>query len=207
MIHDMVADEIAGSVTVFLAPTAVEGQSAGDHRTDVVSPISAEEAIMAGVPYMIAEVKAYGASNRREARKQLQVAEAWAEQQGAEVIRVGAPDAEGNPQMDNPQYFANGQVQFPASGVFELYPNMFVVYRLSEPGVYEYRVYATGPLPDPDQPLTSDSSLTFRQQLNVDYYGVQEGRPTPENVQEAEGDYLDLPGQTPGAPLPPRRFS
>lgn len=97
MVHDLVADEIAAEAgnmitapvavegqapgehqsDVVVAPVAVEGQSLGDRRTDIVVPPSAEEAAAIGLPYMIAEVKAFGANNRADAREQLEDAELW----------------------------------------------------------------------------------------------------------------------------------
>lgn len=199
MIHNTVADEVAAEASVFGTPTAVEGQSAGLHTDDIVCPPSLIQAIAFGVPYMVAEVKPYGARGRRDAREQLQVLEQWAEPQGAEVIRIGAPDAEGNPQLLNPQELANGELEFPTSGVFELYPNLHVVYMLTEPGIYQYRVYATGPLPDPDLPLNDDTSLPFYEQLQLDYENQEGDRRTPANVAGEEAG-VPLPRPVPSGP-------
>lgn len=106
---------------------------------------------------------------------------------------MGAPDENGEPQLDNPDTAAFGQMEFPTSGAFELYPGMWVVYRLSEPGVYEYRVYATEPLPDPDEPLDDDSSVAFKDQLEVDYLGQFYDRPTPANVLQEQQAVLEFP--------------
>lgn len=119
------------------------------------------------MPYMVAEVKAFGASNRRDAREQLDDAEIWAETLGVdEVIRVGANDDNGEPQLANPYDLNDGTLDFETSGVIELpYPGLIVVYRLTEPGVYEYRLYATEPMPDPDEPLDDDATTPFRDVL------------------------------------------
>ena len=143
---------------------------------------------------MIAEVKAFGASNRRDARAQLDDAEIWAETLGVdEVIRVGANDDSGEPQLANPYDLNDGTLDFETSGVIELpYPGMIVVYRLTEPGVYEYRLYATEPLPDPTEPRDDDSTIRFSEQLENDYDAGQAGRQTPEMIY-AEREILETP--------------
>lgn len=70
---------------------------------------------------------------------------------------------------------------------------MWVVYQLAERGVYVYRVYATGPLPEPGEPLDEDASIPFREQLKVDYYMGINHRPTPGNILQGEDIVTNLP--------------
>lgn len=101
MIHNGVADHIVAVTAVMIGPVAVEGQSAGHHTNDIVSPISLEEALILGIPYMVAEVKPDQPGQVVRARHQLEVVEDWGESQGATVVRVGAPDPEtGEPQLE-----------------------------------------------------------------------------------------------------------
>lgn len=116
-----------------------------------------------------------------------------------EVIRVGERHPEtGEPQLLNPYRDVNdGTLNFETSGVIELdYPGMHVIYRLTEPGVYEYRFYCTEPLPDPNEPLDEDSDNTFAEQLKADYYAGQAGRMTPAMIYDlADVASTPVPGR------------
>lgn len=95
------------------------------------------------------------------------------------MVRIGELDDDHHPRLLNPYPLNDGTLGFETSGVLEPYPGVHVVYRLTEPGIYEYRYYLTAPLPDPDQPLTADSEIPFRRQLKFDYNNSQAGRMTP----------------------------
>lgn len=202
--HNAVGDDVVEQAGVFLAPGAVEGESEGEHTTDILLPVTVATAIAEGVPYMIAEVKPWR-GGVGTGRKQLRIAKNWAEGQGAEVVYVGAPHPEtGEPQLANPLFFANNEVEFPLFGSAELYPGMHVVYQLTEPGIYEYRMYVTEDQPDAFDPALDGSPTDFANQLRQDYLVSESDRPTQAAVLNGEGELDSLPTPRPG-PVP-RRF-
>lgn len=148
-------------------------------------------------PYMIAEVKSMSSPNRRSAREQLADAETYAAQVGEEwgveieTIRVGAPDENGEPQLQNPwpNDTDDNDIEFPTEGLIDLYDGqVYVAYRLTEPGIYEYRIYITDPPPQMSDAAdvegrAMDDDGSMLDVIEYDYQVQLNTRPTTERLE------------------------
>lgn len=187
---DEIADQIDG-----LATDAVEKEVALEAGPVPQAPVYVDLPLESGGDIdiashpqdgstMIAEVVAAGHSD--EAAAELAAAQAEAAEHGGEAIPVGTIGPDGEPLLNNPQYFANEELFFGTSGVVALgpeFPDLYVAYELTSAGIYEYVIYdASGALPPANAPYT-DSGLTFGQQVNVSSTMLDPSRPTVENWQ------------------------